>query len=357
LRSISLISFILLFSSFLYSYEFKHKVTSGFRYDSNIDVGDRTTSSEKVSYGINSNYINITTVHDANVDQAFKIGKGDRGGLFTVTAADLSVQFSKDKPLILDYSFFSDGGNNHPKESALDQQLELSYSKDFSENSYYNVSGGMHYAAKDYISFRSLFIDIFTAFDIYYDLNEDFSVFSSIKTSYYKSLDNETYMYLTGPAVRAEAGGHLYPEHTHSLKVVFGGELFWFRDEKHQVTDESGKEIKGDVIGISHKYRKLYSRFEFDYLVGDFTLNVASTISYDFWIGIDSRSFIGWEKRRVDKTIAMSTSLLYEISQNLEVKVYYAFQGSNSNFGSKPDDYTDFSYQKHVAGLNGSVKF
>jgi len=297
--------------------------------------------------------LNIGTKWSSNIDYltlAKRLSEDSprRKQLFINSDLELSLTGGKNENFTFDYSLYSDLAVGTVEFSELNHSAELSFGTKSPSSLQFSTSLTLSHSLMNYDKFISKNISAKLHADIFFDFSKSFTAYLVVKGGFYKGVDEEFEM-MTGPAAGFEVGNYLYAaSNSDFIKTGGGFNIFLFKD----FTQELCRNKSGGTLKVVNSYTETFFTLEGEWYFKNFSLSIVSRYSYLKWLGSDSWN--EWKKRRRDHTIESMPSLKIETGEMQEISIYYSVKKNISTIGedlSYTEDYTDYNYIEHVAGI------
>ncbi len=106
---------------------------------------------------------------------------------------------------------------------------------------------------------------------------------------------------------------------------------------------------------IQHGFSETYLRLKGKYFYRGFSMEASARYGFAYYLAADRwvspSPSTQYEKRRVDHMLRLKATLEYRFTDFFSLFGYYQYLRNFSNIGTETVDYTDFSYDQHLAGL------
>ncbi len=199
------------------------------------------------------------------------------------------------------------------------------------------------------VGFENRTVDPQLFFNLFWYTDPALSYYLSASFAYTVGLAS-LYDYFTAPGGRFETGIYLYPvaENPSCISLGAGERLFFFGEEflAPFVPQEP-------TVWSQHGFSETYVRLKGKIFFRDFSAEILGRYGVSYYLA-DDRWTLAREtyiKRRIDHNLRLGTTLEYRFTDVFSILGYYQYQRAFSSIGAESSDYTDLSYDQHLAGV------
>lgn len=292
----------------------------------------------------------VGALFDSNIEHLSIVDfltMGKRYGFFFRNTASADYGFGPGDNLIAGLSLLSETGLDVPEKSRFQETGVLGWHLDLREDLSLDLSLLIHHASENYLRLRNMFLDLFGSADLFWDMSDRHSLYSTTRVGYFIGFDEEM-RYLTGPAIAFEGGYWHYPtEYTDHVKIGLGLEGYFFRPEVLSSCT--------DTLTISNRSVKTYAFIEGKVDLAPVFLKASVRYAYFAWLENDR--FNEWSKRRQEHIPSLGAQVLWRITKNFDLALSYTYRHIFSNFGKDPEDYVNYTMDRHTLLLEMTARY
>ncbi len=273
----------------------------------------------------------------------------------------------KFKDISAEYSLATDTSLSSQKLSRMNQFAEVTNITEINDYLSFDLTLQAHHSAENYESFTNLYTDSHLFFNLFYDMSDLISLSAGIKEGYYYPF-YENLKYLHGSVSGIEASIYLYPQKDMNfIRVSAGLDYFSFRDEKikYDFNELYGtRPVNRFTLQTQNKYMKFYSAAELSWKTS--AISILSKVGYSlvYWMDSDYYTFttlhsnrpMSWREQRIEHIPEISTSLIFDLSEQIGLKFYGDLRHNFSTLGDGSSDYTNYSITSYSLGFSTILK-
>lgn len=311
--------------------------------------------------GFNSN-INAASNDETQIPGIKKIQN-----MASETDADGSISLIFLKSLTLNYSFLFSLFEPDSSVSTFDHSIDLSYSHEF-ENADINVGFMLHHSTADFTDFTNKYLQPGLYFDIIHYQNDYAAGFFTIFASLYRSLESD-FPYPDGTAFGLELGEYIFPKADKNNLFIGAGERLFILGQ-YQLQEESDDATLPPPppglpkTNVHNQYSETSVRLKGKFYWNKLVLSAELRYKCSYYFDKDKWNLYdrNWNvteslsKKRIDHTIIVNPLIKYEFTENFSMSAFYSYLKNYSSLGSI-DDYTNWNYDRHLAGIAAEYSF
>jgi len=292
----------------------------------------------------------VGTLFDSNIEHLSIVDfltMGKRYGFFIRNSAGFDYSFGNSETVSTGMFLFSETGLDVPEKSRLQEMVSLSWRPTIRGDLDLDITMLAHHAAENYLRLRNMFLDFFLMADLFWDITHLHALSGAMRGGYFIGFDEEM-QYLTGPALGLEAGYWYYPtKRADYLKSGVGIEGYFFRPEELSSCTET--------LTVHNRSLKVYLLFEGKAVLSPIFFK--GNLRYAYLVWLESDRLNAWHKRRQEHIPSLSAQISWHISEHFDLAVIYTYRYIFSNFGRDPNDYVNYTMDRHTLLLEFTARY